>query len=213
MLLWELLSGRRHKNKNKETVRHNVEPAVGAGPANTVVPSSLPSVSPSAAGLNNVSHQVEVDRPVHHPALGTSLSSPVSSHTPMPVVGPSPIHSPLPKPAPLFRPSVPFNSRTPDSIKLFKNSVLSRRHSTSAGLNPGLLGPSALGGAGGVGGVGGAQRARRRRGEDAQRFSDRRRQHKYRTIPTFSPLFLTLASFCFESASFSTRRVKSTDLN
>lgn len=168
MLLWELLSGRRHKNKDK--VRHNAEPVAGSASAASSIP------TPAATGLNNVTHQVQAERAGRHSPLGSSLSSPPSQHPPTtPEV--DLFQPPLPRPAPLFRPSVPFNSRTPDSVKLFKNSVLSRRHSTSAGLNPGLLGPSA--GASGVGGVGGTQRARRRRGEDAQRFSDRRRQHKY----------------------------------
>lgn len=165
MLLWELLSGRRHKNKEK--LRHNAEPVAGS----TSVASSV--AIPATPGLTNVCHQVQTERTGHHSPLGSSLSSPPSQHPPTPEA--NQLEPPPLRPAPLFRPSIPFNSRTPDSVKLFKNSVLSRRHSTSAGLNPGLLGPST--GASGVGG--GTQRARRRRGEDAQRFSDRRRQHKY----------------------------------
>ena len=171
MLLWELLSGRRHKNKDK--VQRQVGDSVPAV-AGAVANSSAPI--PTGAGLHNVSHQADVDRSVHHSPLASSLSSPPSPHPTSPAAL---SHSPPSKVAPLFRPAVgvSFYNRTPDSIKLFKNSVLARRHSTATSLNPGLLGPSLLGAS--AGGTGSSQRARRRRGEDAQRFSDRRRQHKY----------------------------------
>lgn len=181
MLLWELLSGRRHKNKEKARQNNASEAATAAASAaaptaGTAAAAHSNAAAPSAASLSNVSHQVDVDRAVHHSPLAVSLSSPPSPHPTKPAAL---CHSPPDKVAPLFRPTVgvSFYNRTPDSIKLFKNSVLARRHSTATGLNPGLLGPSALGAGGG--GTGASQRARRRRGEDAQRFSDRRRQHKY----------------------------------
>ena len=215
MLLWELLSGRRNKNKDK--VRHQTnnsnctgELSTNANVATTAnvatvsggAASTAPSLSSSVTGVNNVSrrqHQqpeqeehVNVDSlrvHSHHSALSESLSSPPSPHPPgSAAIVSSLFDLPQPKQLPtLFKPPVgcsSFANRTPDSIKLFKNSVLSRRHSTSAGLSPGLLGcPSTLGSGGGgpIGsGNGGPQRARRRRGEDAHRFSDRRRQqHKY----------------------------------
>ena len=215
MLLWELLSGRRNKNKDK--VRHQTnnsnctgELSTNANVATTAnvatvsggAVSTAPSLSSSVTGVNNVSRrqhqQPEQEEHVnvqdslivhsHHSALSESLSSPPSPHPPgSAAIVSSLFNLPQPKQLPtLFKPPVgcsSFANRTPDSIKLFKNSVLSRRHSTSAGLSPGLLGcPSTLGSGGGpIGsGNGGPQRARRRRGEDAQRFSDRRRQqHKY----------------------------------
>lgn len=181
MLLWELLSGRRHKNKEK--ARHNnsaaAEPATTSGGVLKTTPTVSVTALPPAA-LTNVNHQIEKDdgavAAVVHPSA-SSLSPALSAVDSSPLsLSPKTAASLL-----LVRPTerVSFNNRTPDSIKLFKNSVLARRHSTS----PGLLGSStSFGGGGGSGGsgsgAGGTQRARRRRGEDAQRFSDRRRQHK-----------------------------------
>ncbi|XP_045024895.1 cAMP-specific 3',5'-cyclic phosphodiesterase isoform X3 [Daphnia magna] len=199
MLLWEMLSGRRNKNKDK--VRHQAnsnsgEVSTTASTTNVVaVSSGVASTPPSSvAVVNNVGRHEEqgqvnvVSLRVHHnSARSESFSSPPSPHPPgSAAIVSSLFELPPAKQLPtLFRPAVgatSFANRTPDSIKLFKNSVLSRRHSTSAGLSPGLLGcPSTLGG-GGVGAIAGGgannapQRARRRRGEDAQRYSDRRRQ-------------------------------------
>lgn len=202
MLLWEMLSGRRNKNKDK--VRHQAnsnsgEVSTTASTTNVVAVSSGAASTPpsSVAVVNNVGRHEEqgqvnvVSLRVHHnSARSESFSSPPSPHPPgSAAIVSSLFELPPAKQLPtLFRPAVgatSFANRTPDSIKLFKNSVLSRRHSTSAGLSPGLLGcPSTLGG-GGVGAIAGGgannapQRARRRRGEDAQRYSDRRRQqHK-----------------------------------
>ncbi|KAK4018880.1 hypothetical protein OUZ56_000920 [Daphnia magna] len=202
MLLWEMLSGRRNKNKDK--VRHQAntnsgEVSTTASTSNVVAVSSGAASTPpsSVAVVNNVGRHEEqgqvnvVSLRVHHnSARSESFSSPPSPHPPgSAAIVSSLFELPPAKQLPtLFRPAVgatSFANRTPDSIKLFKNSVLSRRHSTSAGLSPGLLGcPSTLGG-GGVGAIAGGgannapQRARRRRGEDAQRYSDRRRQqHK-----------------------------------
>jgi hypothetical protein len=210
MLLWELLSGRRNKNKDK--VRHqtnNSSPgelsttATAVPAANVaIVSGGAASTAPSSSSVTTVNnagrrqheqeehvnvHSLRVN--THHSTLSESLSSPPSPHPPGSAAIASSLFS-LPQskqilPTTLFKPPIgcsSFANRTPDSIKLFKNSVLSRRHSTSAGLSPGLLGcPSNLGSGGGpIGGNSGPQRARRRRGEDAQRFSDRRRQqHKY----------------------------------
>ncbi|XP_046446674.1 cAMP-specific 3',5'-cyclic phosphodiesterase-like isoform X3 [Daphnia pulex] len=205
MLLWELLSGRRNKNKDK--VRHqtnNSSPGELSTTATAVPAANVAIVSGGAAStapsssvtaVNNASrrqheqeehvnvHSLRVN--THHSTLSESLSSPPSPHPPGSAAIASSLFS-LPQskqilPTTLFKPPIgcsSFANRTPDSIKLFKNSVLSRRHSTSAGLSPGLLGcPSNLGSGGGpIGGNSGPQRARRRRGEDAQRFSDRRRQ-------------------------------------
>lgn len=211
MLLWELLSGRRNKNKDK--VRHQTNnsspgelsttatavPAANVAIVSGGAASTAPSSSSLVTAVNNAGrrqheqeehvnvHSLRVN--THHSTLSESLSSPPSPHPPGSAAIASSLFS-LPQskqilPTTLFKPPIgcsSFANRTPDSIKLFKNSVLSRRHSTSAGLSPGLLGcPSNLGSAGGpIGGNSGPQRARRRRGEDAQRFSDRRRQqHKY----------------------------------
>ncbi|XP_059350612.1 cAMP-specific 3',5'-cyclic phosphodiesterase-like isoform X2 [Daphnia carinata] len=199
MLLWEMLSGRRNKNKDK--VRHQANSnsgevsTTGSTASAVAVSSGSASTPPSSVTVVNIvgrhdkQDEVNVDslRVHHNSARSESFSSPPSPHPPgSAAIVSSLFELPPPKQLPtLFRPAVggtAFANRTPDSIKLFKNSVLSRRHSTSAGLSPGLLGcPSTLGGGGvaaiaGGGGNNAPQRARRRRGEDAQRYSDRRRQ-------------------------------------
>lgn len=224
MLLWEMLSGRRNKNKDK--VRHQTNSSGGevlttAATTNSGAASSGPVSTPPSlvAILNNVGRheekgEVNVDslRVHHNSARSESFSSPPSPHPPgSAAIVSSLFELPPPKQLPtLFRPSVgssSFANRTPDSIKLFKNSVLSRRHSTSAGLSPGLLGcpPTFSGGIGSISGGGGngaPQRARRRRGEDAQRFSDRRRQqHKYIHIEAY--IFGQLYSNRWPSAIYS----------
>lgn len=219
MLLWELLSGRRHRNKDKARQQQQQQQQTEAGasvaavdaPASAEPPASLrsPVKAPQTVDAPDRTDRKTPKTPVTPLAPPTSVKKTAMAASCLLKAAPTlpgarsassgslphqdddaspagstatllllPAGRALP-PSPVGRLS-PQGVRPPDSIKLFKNPVLARRHSTAFGLYPGLLGPTSGGGSGAGGGSGGARSRRRRTDEGAVRYCDRRRPFKYR---------------------------------
>ena len=219
MLLWELLSGRRHKNKDRARQQQQQQQQQSAGGASTAAGSSptpnpveptvcCPPVpgsalqaidgadrkppqtlatstgaqtggnKPAPAGATAASGLLTAGPALPGPKSASSGSLPHQDDDSSLTGSTSTLLQPVGRPQPPGRLS-PQGGRPPDSIKLFKNPGLARRHSTSFGLYPGLLGPTSVFGIGSGSGGSGAGRTRRRRTDEGGiRLSDRRRAHK-----------------------------------
>lgn len=224
MLLWELISGRRHKNKDRARQQQQQQQQQSAPGASTAgnSPATKPSVAsestvccpaagsapqvidgadrkapptlaastsaqtggnkPALAGATAVSGLLAAGPALAGPKSASSGSLPHQDDDSSLAGSTSTLLQPIGRPQPPGRLS-PQTGRPPDSIKLFKNAALARRHSTSFGLYPGLLGPTSVFGIGSASGGSGAGRSRRRRTDEGGiRLSDRRRPHKYSSL-------------------------------